>query len=52
MNRIFEHDFEAMLRQYDKLIDDKNKFTGSVKDYNVVPKSVKPDGQFLVIKVR
>ncbi len=39
MNRIFEQDFEAMLRQYDSLIDDKKKFTGLVKD--IFPKDAK-----------
>ena len=29
---IFEQDFEAMLRQYQKSIDDKKQFTALVKD--------------------
>ena len=32
MNRIFEQDFEAMLRQYENSIDDKRQFTALVKD--------------------
>ena len=39
MNRIFEQDFEAMLRQYENLIDDKKKFTSLVKD--IFPSDVK-----------
>ena len=33
MIRIFEQDFEAMLRQYENSIDDKKQFTALVKDF-------------------